>query len=250
MFFFLSKLAYFFIEPLNWLIALLIWRFFTKSQVIKKRLSIVIIASVLFFGDEVIYTRLASAWQAEPVQINKLGSYEAGILLGGLTSFDKYGNGFLNAATDRLVQISILYKAQKIKKIIISGGSVYKNRPKEADFLYKKLLLLGIPVKDLIIENRSRTTFENAMYTKKIVNTFKLQPPFVLVTSAMHIPRAEKVFTKAGLHVITFPSDFRILDKNFDFEDYIIPELLVINDWAGFLKEVIGILGYKLFNKA
>ena len=250
MFFIFSKIAYFFIAPVNWLTALLIWRFLTKSQVIKKRLSIVIIAFVLFFGNEFFYTTLVSAWQAQPVHINKLGNYEAGILLGGLSSFDKYGNGFLNASTDRLVEISILYKAQKIKKIIISGGSVYNDRPKEANFLYKELLLLGIPKQDLIIENHSRTTFENAMYTKKIIDTLKLRPPFVLVTSAMHIPRAEKVFTKAGLPVVAFPSDYRVLNKKFYIDDYILPKINIINDWTSFLKEVIGTVGYKLFDKA
>ena len=249
MFFFLSKLAYFFIAPSNWIIALFIWRFFTKSRTIKKALSVAVIALILFFGNEVIYTRSVTAWQAKPVEIQKLGNYDAGILLGGLTSFDKNGNGFLNASTDRLVEISILYKAQKIKKIIISGGSVYKDRPKEANFLYKELLSLGIPASDLIMENKSRTTFENALYTKKIVDTLKVKPPFVLVTSAMHIPRAERVFTKAGLAVIPYPSDYRVLDKKFDFDDYIIPNLNTINDWTGFLKEVFGILGYKLFGK-
>jgi uncharacterized SAM-binding protein YcdF (DUF218 family) len=250
MFFFISKIAYFFISPLNWIIALTIWRFFIKSPLLRKRLIYIIIALILFFGNDVIYTKLVIAWQAKPVDINQLGTYDAGILLGGLSSFDRYGKGFLNPSTDRLVEISILYKSQKIKKIIISGGSVYKNRPKEADFLYKELLLLGIPKEDLIIENQSRTTFENALYTKRTVEALKMKPPFVLVTSAMHIPRAQRVFAKAGLPVVAFPSDYRVLDKNFDVDDYIMPKLGVLMDWTGFAKEVIGILGYRLFNKA
>lgn len=250
MFFIFSKIIYFFIAPVNWLIALFIWRVFTKSSLVKKRLGLIIIALILFFGNEIIYTKSAIAWEAKPVQINNLGNYDAGILLGGLSSFDKYGKGFLNSATDRLVEISILYKVQKIKKIIISGGAVYKDRPKEADFLYKELLLLGIPASDLVIENKSRTTFENAFYTKKIVDSLQLQPPFVLVTSALHVPRAERVFTKAGLPVVSFPSDFRVIDKKFDPDDYIIPKINIMNDWSSLLKEMIGMAGYKLFNKA
>lgn len=250
MFFILSKVSYFFIAPLNWIIALLIWRFFAKSHILKKRLSVVLIVLILFFGNDFIFTKLVTAWQAKPVPIQTLGNYEAGILLGGLSSFDKNGKGFLNVATDRLVETAILYKTGKIKKIIISGGSVYKGRPKEADFLYKELLLLGIPAEDLIIENNSRTTYENALFTKKIVDALKIKPPFVLVTSALHEPRAEKVFAKAGLLVIPYPSDFRVLDKKFYFDDYFIPSVTVINDWGFFLKEVIGVLGYKLFGKA
>lgn len=250
MFFFFSKIIYFFIAPLNWIIALLIWRFIIKSSIVKRRLELIIIALVIFFGNEIIYTKLTTAWEAKPVQINDLGACQAGILLGGLSSFDRHGNGFLNAAADRLVEIAILYKAQKIKKIIISGGSVYKDQPKEANFLYTKLLLLGIPAHDLAIENRSRTTFENAFYTKKIIDSLQMQPPFVLVTSALHIPRAEKVFAKAGVAVIAFPSDYRVIDKNFAFYDYFIPKINIINDWTSLLKEMIGLAGYKLFNKA
>jgi uncharacterized SAM-binding protein YcdF (DUF218 family) len=66
----------------------------------------------------------------------------------------------------------------------------------------------------------------------------------------MHVPRAQKVFAKAGLQVIAFPSDFRVLDKKLDVADYFIPKIGVINEWPLFLKEVVGILGYKLFNKA
>lgn len=250
MFFIFSKVTYFFLAPLNWILALLIWQILVKSSITKKRISLVILALVFLFGNEVIYTRLVLAWQPKQVQLDSVSNYEAGILLGGLSSFDKYKNGYLNAASDRLIEASILYKTNKIKKIIISGGSIYANRPKEADFLSKELQLLGIPKSDLIVENQSRTTYENAVYTKKIIDSIKLRPPYVLVTSAMHISRAEKVFAKAGLQVVPFPSDFQVFDKKFFLADYFIPELNIINNWSSFLKEVIGIWGYKLFNKA
>lgn len=250
MFFVISKLAFIFITPANWIIALLVWRFVAKSAVVKKRLTIVIIALVLFFGNEVIYSKLVNAWQAKPVQLPKNVTYEAGILLGGLGSFDKYGNGFLNSSCDRLVEICALYHGRKIKKIVISGGSVYKNRPKEAPFLFKKITELGIPANDIIIEKNSRTTFENAAYTKLILDSIKLPPPYVLVTSAMHVPRAKRVFAKAGLQVVPYPSDYRVLETRFVFFDYIIPSINTIDSWASFLKEVVGIMGYKLFNKA
>lgn len=247
--FILSKITFFFLNPLNWILALLIWRFFAKSSAVKKKLTIVAIVLIFFFGNEVIYTKSVLAWQPAQVTINNNTTYEAGILLGGLTSFDKHKNGFLNAAADRLIEITALYHTKKIKKIIISGGSIYANRPKEANFLYKKLLSLGVSREDLIVENKSRTTFENAVFTKKIVDSIKLTPPFVLVTSAIHCPRAEKVFSKAGLSVTMFPSDFRVFNKNFDFGDYIFPKINIIGDWASFIKEIVGIWGYKLLNR-
>lgn len=248
--FILAKIVYFLLAPFNWILALFIWSLFVKSPLFKKRLVTLIILLVFFFGNEVIYTRLVLAWQPKQVQIDDNQLYEAGILLGGLSAFDKNGKGFLNAATDRLVEATILYKTKKIKRIIISGGSIKSNRPKEAEFLYKQLLLLGVPKEDLIVENRSRTTFENAVYTKKIIDSLKLRPPYVLITSAMHIPRADKVFTKAGFQVVPFPSDFHVFDKKFNFSDYIIPDARTLDDWNIFLKEVVGIVGYKLLNKA
>lgn len=245
-----SKIILLCLAPLNWILALLIWNFLIKKAIVKKRLTIAIIALVMFFGNEIIYTKLVVLWQPKQVRLNEMQNYEAGILLGGLSSFDKYGNGYLNSASDRLIETSILYETKKIKKIIISGGSITANRPKEADFLFKELQLLGIPERDLLVENQSRTTYENAIYTKRIIDSVRLTPPYVLITSAMHIPRAEKVFAKAGLRVFPFPSDYHVFDKKFDFADYVVPKMNVMNDWASFLKEVIGIWGYKLFKMA
>jgi uncharacterized SAM-binding protein YcdF (DUF218 family) len=250
MFFFLSKLTYIFITPFNWLLALLAWWFFAKKPTTKKRLIVVIILFVLFFGNDVLYTTLVNAWQPKPVTIPPDKTYEAGIVLGGLSSFDKHGNGFLNSAANRLTETCILYHTGKIKKIIVSGGAVYSDRPKEAPFLFRKLTELGVPARDIIIEQQSRTTFENATYTKRIVDSINIPGPFVLVTSAMHLPRSERVFAKAGLSVTGFPSNYSVLEKKFYFEDYVIPKLYVISDWGGFLKEVIGLWGYTLFNKA
>ena len=248
--FLISKITYFFLTPSNWILFLIITKLFVKSSFLQKRLLVAIVALFIFFGNEVVYTKLVLAWQPKPVKLKENTVYEAGILLGGLTSFDKNKTGFLNAATDRLVEICILYKTKKIKKIIISGGSIYADRPKEADFLNQKLLSLGVPAGDLIIENRSKTTFENAVYTKKIIDSIKIAPPFILVTSAIHCPRAERVFAKAGLQVIAFPSDFKVFPKKFDFADYVIPKTYTLNDWASFLKEVFGVLAYKVLNKA
>lgn len=250
MFFFFSKLTYILICPENWIIALLLIIFFTKSPIVKKRLTVSVIVLILLFGNEVIYTKLALAWQAEPVTIPEGTSYNAGILLGGLSSFDKHRKGFLNGASDRFVETCILYHTGKIKKVVISGGALYKDEPREGDFLYKKLLEEGIPPGDIILENKSRTTFENAVFTHKILDSVKLPPPYVLITSALHIPRAKRVFEKAGLNVVPYPSHYIVLDKKFNVFDYIIPKMSTIDGWSGLMKEFVGIIGYTIFNKA
>ncbi|MGI8637377.1 MAG: YdcF family protein [Segetibacter sp.] len=245
----ISKIAYVFIAPENLIIALAIAIFFSKSAHVKKRLSVIIIILLVFFGNEFIYTRVVNAWQPKPVTIANNVSYEAGIVLGGSASFDKYGKGYFNASSDRFIETCILYKTHKIKKIIISGGSNGPNQPKDATFQYKKMIELGIEPSDIIVEDSSRTTFDNAILTRLKIDSFHLKPPFVLITSAMHIPRAQRVFLKAGLPVVAFPCDYHVLESKLDFFDYLVPKVGVILSWSSYLKEVVGLFGYKLFNK-
>lgn len=246
----LSKIAYYFIAPENWILLLLIWLFISKSRKVKKILTAVVLLMVLFFGNEFIFKTLVNSWQPKPVSLREGVSYEAGIVLGGSSSFDKYGRGYLNLSADRFIETCLLYKTRKIKRIIISGGSNGPNQLKDADFQFKKMVELGIPPQDIIIEDSSRSTFENAAFTKIKIDSFGLKPPFILITSAMHMPRAQMVFSKAGMPVIPFPCDYHVIESKTSFSNYFIPGVSTIFSWSSFLKEVVGILGYKVFKKA
>lgn len=203
----------------------------------------------IIFGNDFLYTKAVLAWQPKPVRLPDT-SYNAGILLGGMASFDRNGNGSLNNVADRFIEACELYHTKRIKRLVIAAGSIDPDKPKEADFLYKKALQQGLPAQDVIIENRSRTTYENGLYTKRIVDSLQLKPPFLLITSAMHIPRAIDVFKKAGIDVIAYPTNYTVIDRKFSFTDYFIPKIYVIESWKPFLKEVVGIWGYKVFGKA
>ena len=170
--------------------------------------------------------------------------------LADLCSFDKYGNGYLNTSSDRLVAICTLYKTGVIKKIVIAAGNIDKDKPNEAAYLSIRMAQLGIDKADLIIEGRSRNTFENAFFAKQKIDSAHLLPPYVLVTSAMHMPRAGSVFLKAGLQVVPYPCNYEVLERKFSWDDFLVPKLYVISGWQGLLKEVVGLAGYKLFDKA
>jgi uncharacterized SAM-binding protein YcdF (DUF218 family) len=250
MYYYISKLAYLFIAPENWIIALVLAALLIKNAVTRKRLQFSVLALILLFGNRFLFTTLVTAWQPKPVDPATMPTCEAAILLGGGASFDKYGVGYFNSAADRFIQAVILYKTGKVKRIIISGGSNAAGQPKDADFQYRKMLDLGIPATDLIVEDSSATTFENAVCTKQIIDPLHLQPPFILVTSATHIPRAQSVFVKAGIPVIPFPCNYNVVESQLSFSDYFIPNTATLFSWSGFLKEVVGMLGYRLFHKA
>ncbi len=250
MFLFLSKILFFLLVPLNWIIALVILRFVVKNPVLKKRLGIATIILLFLFGNDFILNKLVRAWQPEPVELSKFGNYSAGIVLGGYESFDKRGKGYLNYSSDRFIQTLALYKQGKIKKIVVSGSKVVDGKVEPSDYVKQQFINCGIPAADLLLDNLSKNTFENSLFSKRLLDSAGLQPPFVLITSAMHDPRARKVFLKAGVHVVSFPCSYQVIDKRFTFDEYFFPKAIVLDQWAYFLKEVVGIFIYTLVDKA
>jgi uncharacterized SAM-binding protein YcdF (DUF218 family) len=78
----------------------------------------------------------------------------------------------------------------------------------EADFVIRLFEKLGLPGDRIIVERKSRNTIENATFAKQLV----MPEPgerWLLVTSAMHMPRAVGVFRNAGFDVDAYPVDYR-----------------------------------------
>ena len=110
----------------------------------------------------------------------------------------------------RLDEACRLYRIQP-KPIIISGGHVNPFTPARdenriaRDFLIK----WGVPKQDVIGEEKSRDTFENALESEKILKKHGWKR-YLLVTSAMHMPRSMLVFSARVFEPIPAPGDFSI----------------------------------------
>lgn len=252
MFFILSKILFFLLVPFWWIVILFIWMRFSKSPGVKKSLSVIIILIAVVFTNPFIYRSMVSLWQPPRVTLPVTKTYEAAILLGGMADYDKYGQGYFGNSADRFIQTANLYHQRMIKKIIVSGGSGNLNQdgPAEATFLKHELIANGVKETDIIIEARSRNTFENAVYSKEIIDSLHLNPPFVLITSAVHMKRSVSVFKKTGFDFIAYPCDYKVIHKKFDSEDYLIPDISLLKEWSYFLKELVGLYVYKLTGKA
>jgi uncharacterized SAM-binding protein YcdF (DUF218 family) len=105
----------------------------------------------------------------------------------------------------------------------------------------------GIPPARILLEERSRSTHENAVYTKEL---FRPAPGevWVLVTSAYHMPRSMGAFAAAGWHVIPYPVDFRIDPQTGLRADFSLLDGLGTSTLAG--KEWVGLVGYRLMARA
>ncbi len=127
--------------------------------------------------------------------------------------------------------------------VIVSGGAVFKGQKAEAPIIKRFLIDLGVPEGKIILEDKSRDTFENANDTKKICEKKGYSKP-MLVTSGLHMKRSVLSFEKAGMKVTPIPANFRTSSGNkYIWHDY-LPEDFGNSAFA--MHEYLGLLFYKL----
>ncbi|GAC1417468.1 MAG: hypothetical protein NVSMB67_03530 [Flavisolibacter sp.] len=197
-----------------------------------------------------VIRNLIQSYQAKQDQPLAASSYTAGIVLGGFVSYNlKEDKGYFNAASDRFIQTALLYKTGRIGKIIIAAGNGYlvKHTFNEAAFIKQTLKNIGIPDSVVFTDPDSRNTLENAINSKRIIDSIHLSGPFLLISSALHLPRALHVFRKKGMDVVAYPCDYfsENVGNNF-WEDYILPSASALKMWDVLLKEVCGLTLMKI----
>lgn len=241
-----STVLSFILSPFNWIIILLIASYFFRKALLKKTCRIMALCLFLLFGNQWLLDQYAKIWQPAPVVINSSVPYSCGIVLGGFASPDADANGYFNSASDRFIQAVKLYHTGKISRILISGGN---GKPGEKSFregawVKTELRVLGIPDSAIFAEDRSNNTGDNAMYAKQILDSLQLRPPYLLVTSAFHMPRAALIFKKAGLDIKAFPCNYTAGRGSSDIRD-LLPRPSVLLAWEPYLKEAAAYLWYK-----
>ena len=142
----------------------------------------------------------------------------------------------------RIVAAYKLYK-EKPRPIVVSGYSVIEQFS-EAKVMKHFLEYFGVPSKDIISEEKSRDTYENALQVKDIVGNKTL----CLITSAYHMERAIYLFSKVGFNrkqITPIPVDYK--ESNSPFSVY---KLLPTPYWfyisAKAIKEYVGLVFYHL----
>ena len=117
----------------------------------------------------------------------------------------------LGNTAERMIAAGELARRYPAARVVFSGGnpSLIAGGPIEADFVVRLFEKLGVPRDRVIVERKSRNTAENAAFSKKLVMP-KLGERWLLVTSAMHMPRAVGAFQKAGFAVDAYPVDYQI----------------------------------------
>jgi uncharacterized SAM-binding protein YcdF (DUF218 family) len=244
MFFILSKILDFILQPICWIFILLVFAYYSHFS---KRFIAITIGLLLLLTNGWFVNQCYLAYESPQKQINQ--TYQWCIILGG--GMIRSGEGYRTGETaDRFIQPLLLYKQGKIKKLLITGGNVNIKGLKIDDTQESKkvkdiLIAMGVDSKDIYLEEQARNTHENATYTKQVLKPF-LAEKMLLVTSAMHMPRAKACYVKEGFKVDDYPADIKKKDTPSGILDLVIPQERNLSKFADLIREMAGYVIYKV----
>ena len=253
MFFVLSKVLFFLIQPINWIVWPLLYTMFGKNEKWRKKTLIVSLSAGLFFSNHFIFNQFVKLWEVDTITTSDIKKpYDIGILLGGYSNFftspDEDRHNF-NERGARFFQTYELYKKGKFKKFLLTGGSgfMFGTQKSEAVLTRELLLRLGVPDSDILVEPGSKNTFENALFTHEFLEEkYKNETPnLLLITSAWHMRRSMGCFDRVDLKYTPFSVDFIGEENRYVPGSLIIPNSETIWRWEILMKEMIGYMAYR-----
>lgn len=147
------------------------------------------------------------AWQSEGRDPDGI------IILGGAIDSERTAarqSLELDSAAERIVAMLELARRYPKARIVFTGGSgnLIQSSVSEAPIAGQLLERFGVSSDRIVLESASRTTDENAAFTRRLVSP-KPGERWLLVTSAYHMPRSIGTFRAAGFDVEAYPVDFR-----------------------------------------
>ena len=249
MFFIFSKILAFIITPIVWIFGLLLAGLIVKRQPLKKRLLIASAVVLFFFSNDFIFDEFMRAWEVPAIHDSEIkGQYDVGIVLGGMVDYDEdFKRVSFQHGSDRLFQAIELYKQGKIKKLLLDGGSGSLLKEwREAPVLRDYLIKIGIPDSVIIVEPNSRNTHENATFAKHLLDSAAPHGRYLLITSAFHMRRSVKCFTKTGIQTTAYSTDRNSGPRKFIFDHVFIPDENALEGWNMLLHEWMGYITYKI----
>lgn len=154
-----------------------------------------------------------------------------------------------NDAAERLQAFVALARRYPQAKLAFSGGSGNPRRLeyRETEAIVSYLQQAGLGDREVVLESESRNTWENAVYSKSLLNPGQ-EERWILITSAFHMPRAMGIFCQQDWPMLPWPVDHRsergsLLRVQFQ----LATNLLALRDAS---KEWTGLLAYALSGKS
>src|SRR5690349_11461464 len=150
-----------------------------------------------------------------------------------------YGETVFNGSVARvLAGIALARRHPEARLALVGGeGAFFPAGLAEARATRRFVEDEGIAGERIIIEERSRSTHENAVYAKEVIEP-RPGAAWVLVTSAFHMPRAVAAFRAVDWRVIPYPTDYKVdprtgLRPSFSLVEGLGTATLAGKEWAG-----------------
>jgi uncharacterized SAM-binding protein YcdF (DUF218 family) len=252
-FFFLSKLLDVLLSPYTWgllAFALVVpWRGPLRPRAWRRRRGIGIVGLLVlfFFGwDPVSNWLLYRLEHATTSTYRPDTTYDAVILLGGVSDervLAEQGQSAYNENVERLIATHKLLASGHARTAIVSGAAMAGAPPEfgEARALANQIEEWGIEPSRILLEERARNTYENALYSKQIAAERGFTSVLV-VTSAFHMRRSVECFEAVGMKVDTMLVDYRATKHS----EALLPRAHYLSQSTMVLREMAGLYIYRL----
>lgn len=252
MFYFLSKTIAYLLSPAGWLLAALLTACLTKNTRWRRYGISVALGILLLTANPFLANELARWWEVAPQRLPTDTTVRVAVVLtGGIVETDlpvSAQRPLLGPQADRAGQALVLYEKGIVTKILISGGP--------GDLLFQKqasadegqqtarfLQLAGVRAGDIVREDKSRNTNENARFSANVLRQRFHTNRCILVTSAFHMRRAEACFRRQGLVPTVFPGGFMQRRRSWRLNDW-LPNEQTFQETGWLIREMIGYLTY------
>ncbi|RCH55272.1 hypothetical protein DJ568_08795 [Mucilaginibacter hurinus] len=242
MYFILSKLLLVLILPLTWVVVLLVAGLIVKRPGLKRWLLVTGVMLLLLFSNRLLLRCFSSWWDVPPREVADGRVYSAAIILGGYAQEDSEGKGYFGPSANRFIQAVKLKNAGNVQHLVITGGNAGLNPSafREGAWVQQQVKHFNVPDSAVLVDPDSRNTLENALYTRRLLDSSKLKPPYLLVTSVYHMRRSQYIFRKAGMSVVPYACEFNG-DSEVSWDD-LLPDAAVMPAWNLYIKEMVGYL--------
>jgi len=260
MFVYLSKLLPLLVYPLGFsCILILIALILEKRPKWRRGLLIGALSLLWLASNRWVSYALARSLEWRNLPSDSIPHAEVIVILGGGTESADPPRPMteVNSAGDRVLYAAKLYQQGASPAILVSGGNLEFSEARgtsPAEEMTELLILTGVPKEAIWQQSESQNTYEDAIYSAEILREKGIEE-IILVTSAMHMPRAKALFEHQGISVIPAPVDFTITQQNWEsaFKPgidealiYLLPNTSSLGLTTNALKEYLGMLVYGL----
>jgi uncharacterized SAM-binding protein YcdF (DUF218 family) len=248
-FFYVSKIVWFFAEPTNFLVVLgglgAALRLTRWTRAGRRILTTAAVGLVLI-GFSPLSKLIARPLEDRfPQRRADDGRVDGIIVLGGAIGFGR-GQVAFNEAASRMTIAVDLARKHPDARVVFTGGDgalIGDEGRTEAEAAAEFFRSAGIGAERLVLEDRSRNTRENALFTRELVRPYPGER-WLLVTSDFHMPRAVGCFRAVGLEPEAYPVDYRTDGDARDFHPFRrMFHGMQLTDLA--VKEWIGLIAYR-----